>query len=84
MFLLIFGALNSGDTIDTRGGISVDDFFVPGLLAYGLVMTAFSNIATELADPRDNGVLKRMRGTPLPRWVFIAGRSARRWSWPRR
>jgi ABC-2 type transport system permease protein len=74
MFLVIFASLNHGSTIVSRGGIAADLFVVPGLLAYGVVMATFMNLATELAASRDLGVLKRMRGTPLPRWAFLTGR----------
>ena len=33
----------------------------------------FTNIAVTLSLRRDNGILKRLRGTPLPPWAFIAG-----------
>lgn len=74
MFLVIFASLNHGSTIVSRGGIAADLFVVPGLLAYGVVMATFMNLATELAASRDLGILKRMRGTPLPRWAFLGGR----------
>jgi ABC-2 type transport system permease protein len=74
MLLLVFGLLNRDNTIDTRGGVSWDTFYVPGILAYGIVTTAFSNIAISLAYARDYGVIKRMQGTPLPWWTFMAGR----------
>jgi ABC-2 type transport system permease protein len=74
MFLVIFASLNSGQSMDTRGGISAETFIVPGLLAYGVIMATFMNLATELAHSQESGVLKRMRGTPLPRAAFFAGR----------
>ncbi len=74
MFLVIFASLNKGNRIDSRGGIAADLFVVPGLLAYGVIMATFTNLATELAASRELGVLKRMRGTPLPRWAFLGGR----------
>jgi ABC-2 type transport system permease protein len=74
MFLVIFGSLNLGDTIEARGGIRAVAFVVPGLLAYGIIMATFTNLGTELAASRESGVLKRMRGTPLPRWAFLGGR----------
>jgi ABC-2 type transport system permease protein len=74
MFLVIFGSLNRGDTLEHRGDIAADLFIVPGLLAYGLIMATFTNLATDLAISRESGVLKRMRGTPLPRWAFLSGR----------
>ncbi len=56
------------------GGIPYDDFFVPGILAYGLIATTFVNMAISTAILRDQGVLKRMQGTPLPRWAYVAAR----------
>lgn len=74
MFLVIFASLNRGAHIDSRGGISYDDFFVPGILAYGVIATTFVNMGISTAILRDEGILKRMQGTPLPRWAYVAGR----------
>jgi ABC-2 type transport system permease protein len=74
MFLVIFASLDKGQTVSTRGGIPYDDFFVPGILAYGVIATTFINLAIGTAILRDQGVLKRMQGTPLPRWAYIAAR----------
>jgi ABC-2 type transport system permease protein len=74
MFLVIFASLNHGDRLEHRGGIHADVFVVPGLLAYAVIMATFTNLAGDLATIRDSGVLKRMRGTPLPPWAFVAGK----------
>jgi ABC-2 type transport system permease protein len=74
LFLVVFNAINSGHHIEELGGISYATWFVPGILAYGLIMATFSNLAVSTAVARDSGVLKRMRGTALPPWVFLAGR----------
>ena len=74
MFLVIFASLDKGQTISTRGGIPYDDFFVPGILAYGVIAVTFINMAISTAILRDEGVLKRMQGTPLPRWAYVAAR----------
>ncbi len=74
MFLVIFGALDKGQTLSSRGGIPYDDFFVPGILAYGVIATTFVNMAISTAILRDEGILKRMQGTPLPRWAYVAAR----------
>jgi ABC-2 type transport system permease protein len=74
MLLVIFASLDKGGTISTRGGIPLDDFFVPGILAYGVITTTFVNLAMGTAILRDAGVLKRMQGTPLPRWSYVAAR----------
>jgi ABC-2 type transport system permease protein len=74
MFLVIFGSLNHSDHLEDRGNIPADAFVVPGLLAYAVIMATFTNLAGDLATIRDNGVLKRMRGTPMPASAFVAGK----------
>jgi ABC-2 type transport system permease protein len=74
MFLVIFASLDKGQTISSRGHIPYNDFFVPGILAYGVIATTFVNLAIGTAILRDQGVLKRMQGTPLPRWAYVAAR----------
>jgi ABC-2 type transport system permease protein len=74
MLLVIFGTLFSGQHVPERGNIPFLTLFVPGILAYGIISATFSNLAATLALLRDQGVLKRMRGTPLPRWAYLAGR----------
>jgi ABC-2 type transport system permease protein len=74
MFLVIFASLDKGQKISTRGHIAYNDFFVPGILAYGIIATTFVNLAIGTAILRDQGVLKRMQGTPLPRWAYVAAR----------
>ena len=76
MFLVIFASIFGKNTISTRAGLPYNDFFVPGILAYGIIATTFFNNAVSTAILRDQGVLKRMQGTPLPRWSYIAGRIA--------
>ncbi len=74
MFLLIFASLDKGAHISSRGGIPYDDFFVPGILAYGVIAVTFVNLAISTAILRDEGVLKRMQGTPLPRGAYVLAR----------
>ena len=74
MFLVIFASLNHGDTLDDHGGIAADAYVIPGLLAYGVVMATFANLAADLSAARDGGILKRAQGTPLPTFAFVAGR----------
>ena len=74
IFLVIFASLDSSSHLGSLGGISYDDFLVPGILAYSVITTTFVNLAISTAILRDNGVLKRMQGTPLPRWAYVAAR----------
>ena len=74
MLLLLFASLNSGGHIEQLHNIPYVVFFLPGIMAYGIIITQFVNMAGGLAIQRDNGLLKRMRGTPLPGWAYVAGR----------
>jgi ABC-2 type transport system permease protein len=74
MLLLLFASLNSGGKIQQLHDIKYVTFFLPGIMAYGIVITQFVNMAGGLAIQRDNGLLKRMRGTPLPGWAYVGGR----------
>jgi len=74
MFLVIFASLFKGQTLKGRGGIPYDNFFVPGILAYGVISTTFVNMAIGTSILRDEGVLKRMQGVPLPTWAYVLGR----------
>src|SRR5262245_29382094 len=74
MLLVLFASLNSGGRIPELGNIRYVVFFLPGIMAYGIIITQFVNMAGGLAIQRDNGLLKRMRGTPLPGWAYVGGR----------
>ena len=76
LFLVIFSTLNSGQRIDERGGISFVTFFVPGIIAFGLISACYTNLAIRMTMSRDSGILKRVRGTPVPTWAYLAGQVA--------
>jgi len=76
MFLVIFAAVFHGTVVPQPGGgtIPYDEFFVPGILAYAVIATTYVNMGISTAILRDEGVLKRMQGAPLPRWAYVAAR----------
>jgi len=55
---------------------STAQFYAPGLAVFGLVTACYTYLAISTATARDIGILKRIRGTPLPPWIYIAGRIA--------
>jgi ABC-2 type transport system permease protein len=85
MFLLIFGTIFRGTnacvdgTFGSRGQcvggslVPYNSFFVPAMAAWGVITTCFVNLAMAMSIRRDNGLLKRIRGTPLPSAAFVAG-----------
>lgn len=73
MFLVIFGSLNHGSSIDSMGGIPYNSYYIPALVTFGVIGACMTNISMSVTIRRDSGVLKRLRGTPLPPWVFMCG-----------
>jgi ABC-2 type transport system permease protein len=49
--------------------------YTTGLLAGGLASTSFLNLAVAIAGERENGALKRLAGTPMPRTSYFAGKA---------
>ena len=74
MFLLIFATIFGSDTIDELGGIETTTYYVPAIITLAVVSATMQSLAISLTVDRESGILKRTRGTPLPAWVFIAGR----------
>jgi len=74
MFLLIFATIFGNDTIEQLGGIKTTTYYVPAIITLAVVSATMQSLAISLTVDRENGLLKRTRGTPLPAWVFIAGR----------
>ena len=66
---LIYPDLSAAHTggPERRGGLVVRRLLLPGLLAYGLIMSDVHRISVGLAMPRDLGVLKRVRVDAAPR-----------------
>lgn len=73
MFLVVFATLNSGEHLKELGGISYNQYFIPAILAFGLMSACYSNLAMGLTERRETGALKRLRGTPLPAWALVGG-----------
>jgi len=74
IFLVVFATLFKGSMAPV-GNVEVpyDDYYIPALVAFGVMGACFTNIAMTISARRDTGILKRLRGTPLPPWAFIAG-----------
>lgn len=52
--------------------VSNVDFLVPGILAMALMQLGLFGTATPLVTLRQEGVLRRLGATPLPRWQLLA------------
>lgn len=71
--LLIFGAISGNDKIPGRPDLDGLTLFVPGIVAFGVIVAAYGNLAATIAIRRAQGVLKRVRATPLSPTVYLGG-----------
>lgn len=71
--LLIYGATVSNNTLPGRHGVRVLTLFVPGILGFAVVVVAYGNLAATVALQRSDGVLKRLRSTPMEPSLYIVG-----------
>ena len=55
-------------------GLHYAQFLAPAVAAFGLLNTCYVNTVTGVVLAREEGVLKRLRGTPLPAWTYMVGR----------
>jgi ABC-2 type transport system permease protein len=75
LFMVIFNVIFGGGSV-IEGGIRASDFFTPALIVFSVITATYTNIAMTVTIARDRGVLKRVRGTPLPAWAYLFGRIA--------
>ena len=69
LFLAFFGAILHGNQKDLNT-------IVPGIAGMAVLTTTFSALAHNLTYLRESGVLKRIRGTPLPPGAYLGGVAA--------
>jgi ABC-2 type transport system permease protein len=74
VLLLIFATVFGDQTVDVRGGIKTTTYYVPAIITLSVISATMQSLAMSLVIAREDGRLKRSRGTPMPPWVFIAGR----------
>lgn len=74
ILLLIFATVFGGQTVEVAGGIETTTYYVPAIITLSVISATMQSLAMSLVIAREDGRLKRGRGTPLPAWVFIAGR----------
>ena len=71
---LILAVVFDGSTIAVHGGIEATTYYVPAVMSLAVISSTMQTLAMTLVIAREDGRLKRGRGTPMPAWVFIAGR----------
>lgn len=75
MFLVIFTSLLGEGQVEF-GPLELDTstYYVGAMASFGVISACFTNIAIQTAFSRDQGLLKRLRGTPLPAGAYLGAR----------
>jgi ABC-2 type transport system permease protein len=76
VFLVIFAGIFKGTTVVDGQRINIDTFYVPGIMALGIISATFVNLTQVIVTQRENGEFKRLRGTPLPAGFVVSSRAA--------
>jgi ABC-2 type transport system permease protein len=71
---LILAIVFDGEVVDVSGGVEATTYYVPAIISLAIISATMQTLAMTLIVAREDGRLKRGRGTPMPPWVFIAGR----------
>ncbi|MBV8162041.1 MAG: ABC transporter permease [Acidimicrobiia bacterium] len=78
LFLVILASVigSKASAVKVTGGhIDASVYFVPGIIALGIISASFINLVISITAQRESGVLKRRRATPVPAAALILGRA---------
>lgn len=73
IFLFIFATIFGNEDIEERG-VKTTTYYVPAIISLAVISATTQSLAINLTEDRERGLLKRIRGTPLPTPAFVAGR----------
>ena len=71
IFLGIFSAVFGSTDFN---GVNAATYFTPGMIASGIFLSSFQSLAVSIALERDDGLLKRLRGMPMPPQSYFVGK----------
>ncbi len=59
---------------DGTGGVTMAGYYLPGMLASGILLSGLQNLAIDIAGEKHGGWLKRLGGTPLSPVSYFIGK----------
>jgi ABC-2 type transport system permease protein len=72
ILLVLLGSIFRGQA--AGHGFTVGELFAAGLIGGGIMSTSFQYLGISIASERDLGLLKRLRGTPMPGAAYFIGK----------
>ncbi len=75
LFLVIFNLLFGNGDLQLPGGTTnTSTFYVPAIAAFSVINACYTGLAMNVSMARDNGQLKRVGGTPMPKGAYLLGK----------
>lgn len=75
LFLVIFNLLFGNGTMKLPGGTTTTStFYVPAIAAFSVINACYTGLAMNVSLARDQGQLKRVGGTPMPKGAYLLGK----------
>ena len=74
VLLLLFNGLNGNaavDAVGAAGKVRFAQFYTPSIGVFSLTTACYTSVILGIATARDSGLLKRVRGTPLPMSIYL-------------
>ena len=73
--VILMGIFGSVFTGEISHGVKFSQYFLAGMIASGLINSRFQQLAIQIPLERDDGSLKRLRGTPIPATSYFIGKT---------
>ena len=70
IFMVLFNLILTGQDADGNAA----QFYTPAIICFSIVNACYTSIAMTVSLARDDGILKRIRGTPMPGWAYLVAR----------
>lgn len=73
VLLIIFGSIFGNEYL-RHTTIAFSQYFFAGMIASGVLYTSFQNLSISIPMEREDGTLKRLQGTPMPKASYFIGK----------
>src|SRR5271165_1434180 len=70
--LVILNGIFRGRSSFLRLRVPFAVYYTPAIISYQIMLAGYSSLLIAVTTERERGMLKRLRGTPMPSWIFLA------------
>jgi ABC-2 type transport system permease protein len=73
VLLLLLGSIFNSEHVQVPG-VTTGQLYAAGMIAGGIMATSYQYLGISVASERDQGMLKRLYGTPMPHAAYFIGK----------